>query len=76
MLADATLADQLPNITCPVLLIAGTHDSLRPPSLIEPLAATMQNARFQALDTSHFMAVQTPGIVAKAINAFLAPLGC
>ncbi len=76
MLADATLTEQLPLITCPVLLIAGTHDSLRPPSLIEPLAAKMRNAQFQALETSHFMAVQTPRIVAEAIGAFLAPLGC
>jgi len=76
MLADATLTEQLPLIACPVLMIAGTHDSLRPPSLIEPLAATMRNARFQALETSHFMAVQTPTSVANAIEEFLAPLGC
>ena len=76
MLADATLTEQLPLIICPVLMIAGTHDSLRPPSLIEPLAATMRHAKFQALETSHFMAVQTPAPVAKAISEFLAPLGC
>ena len=76
MLADATLTEQLPLIICPVLMIAGTHDSLRPPSLIEPLAATMRHAKFQVLETSHFMAVQTPAPVAKAIGAFLAPLGC
>jgi pimeloyl-ACP methyl ester carboxylesterase len=75
MLADATLTQHLPDITCPVLLIAGTHDALRPPSLIEPLAATMRNARFQALETGHFMAVQTPAIVAEAICAFLASNG-
>jgi 3-oxoadipate enol-lactonase len=76
MLADATVTEQLPRITCPVLLIAGTHDALRPPSLIEPLAAKMQNARFRALETSHFMAVQTPEIVAAAVKEFLASLGC
>jgi pimeloyl-ACP methyl ester carboxylesterase len=76
MLADATVTERLPLVACPVLLIAGTHDALRPPSLIEPLAATMRNARFQALETSHFMAVQTPGIVAEAIGAFLASVGC
>jgi len=75
MLADATVTEQLPLIACPVLLIAGTHDALRPPSLIEPLAAKMQNARFMALETSHFMAVQTPEIVAEAIGAFLASVG-
>jgi pimeloyl-ACP methyl ester carboxylesterase len=76
MLADATVTEQLPLIGCPVLLIAGTHDALRPPSLIQPLEAKMQNARFRALETSHFMAVQTPEIVAKAIGEFLASVGC
>ncbi len=76
MLADATLTERLPEITCPVLLIAGTHDALRPPALIEPLAAKLPNARFQALETSHFMAVQTPVIVAEAIGRFLASVGC
>jgi 3-oxoadipate enol-lactonase len=76
MLADATVTDRLPEITCPVLLIAGTHDALRPPSLIEPLAAKMRNARFRALETSHFMAVQTPGLVAEAVGTFLASVGC
>jgi 3-oxoadipate enol-lactonase len=76
MLADATVTERLPEITCPVLMIAGVHDALRPPSLIEPLAGTMRNARFLALETSHFMAVQTPGIVAEAIGDFLASVGC
>ncbi len=76
MLAEATLTERLPLIACPVLLLAGTHDALRPPSLIEPLAAKMRNARFRALETSHFMAVQTPAIVAEAIGAFLTSVGC
>jgi pimeloyl-ACP methyl ester carboxylesterase len=75
MLADATVTERLPEIACPVLLIAGTHDALRPPTLIEPLAGKMRNARFVALETSHFMAVQTPRIVADAIVTFLAEVG-
>jgi pimeloyl-ACP methyl ester carboxylesterase len=75
MLAASTLTARLPEITCPVLVMAGEHDALRPPSLIEPLAATMPTARFRALDTSHFMAVQTPGIVAAAMLEFLGALG-
>jgi 3-oxoadipate enol-lactonase len=75
MLADATLTAELPRIACPVLMIAGTRDALRPPSLIEPLAARVPGARFQSLETSHFMAVQTPGIVAAALNTFLVTLG-
>ncbi len=76
MLADATVTQELPQIACPVLLLAGTHDRLRPPSLVEPLARSMPNARFQALETGHFMAVQTPGIVANAMQQFLMSVGC
>jgi len=57
------------------LLLAGTKDRLRPPALVEPLARAMPRARFEALDTGHFMAVQTPGLVAEAIGGFLTPLG-
>ena len=76
MLANATVTQELPQIACPALLLAGTHDRLRPPSLIEPLARTIPNARFQALETGHFMAVQTPGIVAAAMQQFLTSAGC
>ncbi len=72
MLVNGTVTEDLPRIACPVLMIAGTHDKLRPPSLIEPMAARMPNARFRALETGHFMAVQTPALVAEAINGFLA----
>ncbi len=75
MLVHGTVTDDLPGITCPVLMIAGTHDKLRPPAIVEPLAARMPNARFQALETGHFMAVQTPGLVAKTIGAFLSEQG-
>jgi pimeloyl-ACP methyl ester carboxylesterase len=71
MLVNGTVTDDLPRIASPVLMIAGTHDKLRPPSLIEPMAARMPNAKFRALQTGHFMAVQTPALVADAINTFL-----
>jgi 3-oxoadipate enol-lactonase len=75
MLVDSTLNEALPRIACPVLLLAGTRDRLRPPALVEPLAARMPNARFRALETGHFMAVQTPALVAGEIAGFLGPLG-
>jgi len=75
MLVDATINDELPLITCPALLLAGTHDKLRPPAVVEPLAQRMPQARFQALETGHFMAVQTPRSVAEAIAAFLRETG-
>jgi 3-oxoadipate enol-lactonase len=75
MLVDGTVTDDLPGIACPALLIAGTHDRLRPPAIVEPLAALMPDARFEALETGHFMAVQTPALVADAIDGFLREWG-
>jgi 3-oxoadipate enol-lactonase len=75
MMAGSTLTGELPQVACPVLLVAGVHDALRPPAVIEPLAAQMPHARFRALETGHFMAVQTPAIVASTILEFLAELG-
>jgi pimeloyl-ACP methyl ester carboxylesterase len=75
MLVASTLDAALPTIACPALFLAGTRDRLRPPALVEPLAAVLPNARFRALESGHFMAVQTPALVAEAIGGFLAPLG-
>ena len=74
MLVDANVTDELAAIACPALLLAGTNDRLRPPALVEPLAKMMRNARFQALEMGHFMAVQTPAIVVDAIDGFLSEL--
>ncbi len=75
MLVEARVTEELAGVACPALLLAGTKDRLRPPALVEPLARAMPNARFRALETGHFMAVQTPDIVAEAIGGFLASLG-
>ncbi len=75
MLVEATVEEELAGIACPALLLAGTKDRLRPPALVEPLARKMSNARFQALETGHFMAVQTPWIVVEAIGGFLGSVG-
>ncbi len=76
MLIHADLTDTLSRIACPVLALAGTHDKLRPPPVVQPIAATIPGARFAPIESGHFMATQTPAAVAEAINGFLRPLGC
>jgi 3-oxoadipate enol-lactonase len=71
MLAANDLAGEIAGLRVPVLFLAGTHDLLRPPSTVEPLARTVADGRFQELETGHFMATQTPELVAAAFNAFL-----
>ena len=74
MLVETDLASHYGEIACPTLLLAGIHDKLRPPALVEPIARSIPGARFKALDSGHFMAVQTPALVADAINGFLKSL--
>lgn len=71
MLAANDLAEEIAALEIPALFIAGTHDPLRPPASIEPMAATVAKSNFVELPTGHFMATQTPDLVAAAFNGFL-----
>jgi 3-oxoadipate enol-lactonase len=75
MLAAQDIAGDLERIACPTLVTAGTHDGLRPPSLIEPMARRIPGAQFLELNSGHFASVQTPGLVAQAIHQFLCSAG-
>lgn len=72
MLASYDLADEIASLTMPVLFLAGTHDPLRPPGLIAAMAETVVRGRFAEIESGHFMATQSPELVAAQFNAFLA----
>jgi 3-oxoadipate enol-lactonase len=75
MLAAENIEHELGSLRCPTLLTAGRHDSLRPPSVIAPMAEKVPGAQFLELNSGHFAAVQTPGLVAQALHYFLHALG-
>jgi 3-oxoadipate enol-lactonase len=75
MLAAESIEPELTKLACPVLLTAGRHDGLRPPSIIEPMAQRVPGAQFLELNSGHFASVQTPGLVGQAIHYFLHGLG-
>lgn len=75
MLAHENIESDLAKITCPALFTAGRHDGLRPPSAIEPMAKRVPGAQFLELNSGHFAAVQTPGLMGQAIHYFLHSLG-
>ncbi len=75
MLANENIGGELSKIMCPTLVTAGRHDSLRPPSIIEPMARQIPGAEFLELNTGHFASIQTPGIMSQAIHYFLHGLG-
>jgi pimeloyl-ACP methyl ester carboxylesterase len=75
MLAGLDMSAEIAALRLPALFLAGTQDPLRPPSLIEPLARTVPGSRFEAVESGHFMATQTPERLASTLNAFLAATG-
>ncbi|MDA8252802.1 MAG: alpha/beta fold hydrolase [Rhodospirillales bacterium] len=71
MLAGVDMRADLPQVGCPVLVVAGRLDPFGPPDLIEPAVRDVPDLRFVAVNAGHFMAVQTPAVVAAAIGAFV-----
>ena len=75
MLAGMDLQAELARIACPALVLVGSLDRVRPPALAEPVASAIPGARYKVLPTGHYMAVETPELVAAAIGDFLDEVG-
>lgn len=75
MLNGMDLSSDYARITCPTLFIAGRHDGLRPPAVVEPLAGLIPGAKVEVLETSHFMSQQTPDLVSSTMLRFLEEAG-
>ena len=75
MLADSTVTEELPRIACPTLVIGCTHDRLRPPSVIAPMARQIPGAEYLEINSGHCAGIQTPGLVSQAFHSFLFALG-
>jgi 3-oxoadipate enol-lactonase len=71
MLAGMDLTDELKRLSCPVLVIGGEFDRVRPAALSEATAKIIPTARYERLRTGHYMAVQTPELIVDVIAAFL-----
>ena len=68
---DPLLA-RLPDLDCPVLLLAGTEDKAVPPAVSERVAGTMPQARYKALAGHGHLAHEEAAVaVADEIAAFL-----
>jgi pimeloyl-ACP methyl ester carboxylesterase len=71
MLAGFELDADLARIRCPALILAGQHDLTRPPDRVAPVAAAIPGAVFRVVESGHFMALQTPALLAAEITIFL-----
>jgi 3-oxoadipate enol-lactonase len=75
MLAGMDLRGELGSLHCPVLVIGGSLDRVRPPPFAEAVAKAIPGARYIELRTGHYMAVQTPDLIADCIADFLKAVG-
>ncbi len=71
MLAGLEMESELARIGCPALILAGVHDGTRPPARVAPVAAAIPRGIFRTVESGHFMAIQTPEMLAAEITAFL-----
>ncbi|WP_199805663.1 alpha/beta fold hydrolase [Bradyrhizobium lablabi] len=71
MLAAAEMQDELARLRCPVLVIGGSLDRVRPPALAQGVARAIPGARYAEIRTGHYMAVQTPDLLFDCIDEFL-----
>ncbi len=75
MLAAAEMQDELARLGCPVLVIGGSLDRVRPPALAESVANAIPGARYVEIRTGHYMSVQTPDLLSDTIEEFLKSVG-
>jgi 3-oxoadipate enol-lactonase len=74
MLAATEMESELARLKCPVLVIGGSFDRVRPPALAQSTAKTIPGARYVELRTGHYMSVQTPDLISDCIGEFLKTL--
>lgn len=71
MLVNNDMNDELAALKCPVLVIGGTLDRVRPPAAAEAVAKLIPGSRYIELPTGHYMAAATPDLMANTIGDFL-----
>src|SRR3979411_1981712 len=59
MLAGTDMQGELTRLRCPVLVIGGSLDRVRPPPLAEAVARALPGARDAAVRTGHYTGGQT-----------------
>jgi len=74
MLAGLDMQDELTRLRCPVLVIGGSFDRVRPPAMSEATAKAIPGARYVEIPSGHYMSVQTPDLFADCIGEFLADI--
>jgi len=70
-LARTNMLHMLPQIRCPVMVVAGRHDTVRPHAGTAELAKKIPGARFKLIEAGHFMPTQAPAPLVELLEDFL-----
>jgi 3-oxoadipate enol-lactonase len=71
-LARTNMLHMLPQLRCPVMVVAGRHDTVRPHAGSAELAKKIPAARFELIDDGgHFLPTQAPRALAALLEDFL-----
>ena len=72
MLAATNMLHMLPKIAVPTMVVAGKHDTVRPPAGTEELAKKIPGARFELIEEAgHFLPTTGPKTLLKLLKDFL-----
>lgn len=71
-LLAAQLKDELPQLDCPCLLLAGCYDELRPTAYVKEMADQIRNVRVEEVESGHLIALQAPDILVDRLLGFIA----
>lgn len=72
MLTEADLTADLAALAMPVLVLAGRHDPFGTPEIVDERTRPVKGRRYAVAEGGHFMAVQSPAVLAEALREFLA----
>lgn len=71
MLADLDMTRLLPQIACPTLVAHAMRDTSRTEQEIARVAGMIPGARMISINTTHYMAMETPRLVCRTVTSFL-----
>ncbi|TQL45032.1 pimeloyl-ACP methyl ester carboxylesterase [Homoserinimonas aerilata] len=69
-LAEIELGDALERVKCPVLMLAGLHDVVRPVDNVQAAAERLPSATVVTIDAAHFIAAEAPQVAAAELLGF------
>jgi 3-oxoadipate enol-lactonase len=72
MLAMTNMLHMLPKVTVPTMVVAGKHDTVRPPAGTEELSKKIPGAKFALIEEAgHFLPTTGPKTLVKLLRDFL-----